>query len=352
MSFEDIVNVCITLRNFESDSDYLDFKDFWIEKLSEDDRNQLCTDLKYFTNYPYDNHIAVRHYYIGRGKSSTVLRDNIFIFYYPLFRSMKLFSTGDLITPIAFYRWNGKLYEVLLQGENYGMGYGLTGNPYILNNDDIEAFNLFRIQIEKYLSFTQLHNIPYLKKPKILNNIDNRCLLALHLYLKRSVENNNNFMIFDKLIDYTIALESLYLGRWDEGKRGNLFQRIAALLCKTLYLERRNEGKRGNLSKRIAALLCKDESEKDKISRDIKKFYDIRSDLVHASLIDPKGNDFLYKNIYNYENILRKSILAFLDLNLSYKTKADVLSQLDQAASNPDLIKTIHESLEILKLAR
>ena len=240
---------------------------------------------------------------------------------------MKLFSTGDLNTPIAFYRWKGKWYEALLQGENYAMGYGLAGNPYILNNDDIEAFDLFRIQIEKYLSFMQLHDIPYLKRPKILNNIDIRCLLALHLYLKRSVENNNNFIIFDKLIDYTIALESLYLGRGDEGKRGNL-------------------------SQRIAALLYKDESEKNKVSRDIKKFYDIRSDLVHASLIDPKGISFLCKNIYIYENILRKSILAFLDLNRSYNTKETLLNHLDQAISNPDLRENIHESLELLKLAR
>lgn len=334
MSLEDNVKVFVILRNFKSDSIYLNFKDFSIEKLSEEDMKKLCMDLKYFTNWPYDNHIVARHYYIGRGKSDTVLRDNIFIFIYPLFRSMKLFSTGDLIMPMAFYRWKGKCYEALLHGENYGLGYGLKGNPYILNNDDIEAFDFFRTIIEKYISFTRLYDIPYLKSPipylkspKMLNNIDFRSSLALHLYLKRSVENNNNFIIFDKLIDYTIALESL-------------------------YLERRDEEKRGNLSRRIAILLCKDESEKDKISRDIKEFYDIRSDLVHASLIDSKGDKFLRQNIYNYENILRKSILAFLDLNLLYKTKREVLDYLDQAASNPDLMKKIHDSLEILKLAR
>ena len=68
MSYEDDVKICVTLRNFESDSDYLDFKDFRIEKLSEDNKKQLCIDLKYFTNYPYDNHIAVRHIILAEAR--------------------------------------------------------------------------------------------------------------------------------------------------------------------------------------------------------------------------------------------------------------------------------------------
>ncbi|MGA9755822.1 MAG: hypothetical protein WBV23_11850 [Desulfobaccales bacterium] len=240
---------------------------------------------------------------------------------------MKLFLTGDLITPIAFYRWKGKWYEAILHGENYGLGYDLSGKPYIFNVDDIEAFDLFRSQINRYLSFMNFYDIPYLKRQKAFNNIDLRCSLAIHLYLKRSIEDNNSFIIFDKLIDYTIALESLYLNEKEKGKGEKL-------------------------SRRISTLLSKDDSEKGRINEDIKYFYEIRGDIVHASLIDQKGEDFLSKNICKYENILRKSILAFLDLNLSYKTKKDVLSQLDQAISNPEMREKIHDSLEILKLAR
>ena len=122
---------------------------------------------------------------------------------------MKLFLTGDLITPIAFYRWKGKWYEAILHGENYGLGYDLSGKPYIFNVDDIEAFDLFRSQINRYLSFMNFYDIPYLKRQKAFNNIDLRCSLAIHLYLKRSIEDNNSFIIFDKLIDYTIALETM-----------------------------------------------------------------------------------------------------------------------------------------------
>jgi hypothetical protein len=108
MSYEDDVQIIITLRNFESDSDYLSFDDYWIQKLSEEDKIQLGEDINSFRCNTYDNYILGRWYYIGRGKSSTVLRDNSIMFVYQLFRALKLFKTGDLITPMCFYTWKGK----------------------------------------------------------------------------------------------------------------------------------------------------------------------------------------------------------------------------------------------------
>lgn len=325
--YTDDVQICATLRNFQSDTEYLDFEDFWIEKLTEQDRNQFCKDLKYFTNYPGDNYVAVKWYYIGRGKSSSVLSDNSRIFFFPLFRVMKLFKTGDLITPLGFYSWNNKWYEMRFHGENYGLGYGLKGNPYFFKKEDIEAFKLFRKEMEKYLEYINFLDIPYRKKPRILNDIDMRCFFAIHILLKGSVENNNPFIIFDKLIDYTIGLESLYLLKNDRRKAKKL-------------------------SSRIAALLSKDESEEDQLCNHIKHFYEIRNDIVHGSLVDKEGDDFLGVNIYNYEDILRKSVLAFLDLNLKYPTKEGVINILDQTISSPDFRQQIQESLNIFKLAR
>ncbi|HYA89122.1 MAG TPA: hypothetical protein VEI57_18950 [Nitrospirota bacterium] len=100
---EDTVAVCVILRNFESDSEYLLFEErksnspfghFWIEKLSEQDKKEMCNDLKSFGMHWADNYYVAPWYYIGRGKSTTVLRDNMLMFFYPLFRSMKLYRTG------------------------------------------------------------------------------------------------------------------------------------------------------------------------------------------------------------------------------------------------------------------
>lgn len=324
--YKDDVQVCAILRNFESDSDYLAFGDFWIQKLTREDRDQLCRDLRYFTNYPGDKYLVGKWYYIGRGKSSTVLRDNGIRFFFPLFRAMKLFKTGDIIIPLAFYSWKNKWHETELHGENYALGYGLKGNPYIFEKDDSEAFNIFRNELEKYLEHITLLDMPYRKKPKIFDDVDMRCFLAIHIFLKGSLENSNPFSIIDRLIDYTTALESMYLLR--------------------------NEDKRKNLSLRMGSILGQDKCEEKQICRDIKKFYDLRSDIVHGSLMDEKGDRFLRENIYKYEDYLRRSILALFDLNLRNKSKKSVLGIVDKAGLDQDFKKDLQTSLTLLKLAR
>lgn len=321
------VQICALLRHFESDIDYLHFGDFWIEKLTEEEREKLCKDLSYFNNYPGDQHIAVEYHYIGRGEFSDFLRRRIWIFWFPLFRLMRLFKQGDLIIPICFAYVLDKWREMRFHGEDsYGSGCFSEGNPYVFKKEDIEPFNTFRKEIKTYLEHLNFIDNPYHKKPKILKEIDTRCFLAIHLILKGSIENWNPFSRIDKLIDYTIGLESLYLLR--------------------------DEDKRKHLSLRIAALLGKDEREQEEISRNIKKCYDIRSDIVHGSGIDQKGEDFLHANIYKYEDYLRKSILAFLDFNLRNPTKKAVLRILDKAILDSDLRKEIRDSLNILKLAK
>lgn len=324
--YTDDVQICGTLRNYKSDIDYLSFGDFWIQKLSAEDKLQLSKDLKHFTNHPYDNYIVVKWHYIGRGKSYSVLRDNEIMFFYPLYMTLKLFKSGDLIMPMGFYSWNKKWREKQFQGENYGSGYALKGNIYFFKENEVDVLNKFRKEIEKHFKYINFHITPYNRNPKILSDIDTRCNFAIHLFLKESVENNNPYIIYDRLIAYTIGLESL-------------------------YLQRRDEEIREHLSLRIAVLLGKNKSEEEQICHLIKQFYDIRSDIVHASLIKEKDQKYLSDNIYFYEDIFRKSILAFLELNINNPTKEKVLALLDEMISNADLKKEIKGSLNLLKLA-
>jgi hypothetical protein len=152
-----------------------------------------------------------------------------------------------------------------------------------------------------------------------------RCLFALHIYLKGTVENNDPYILFDKVIDYTMGLESLYL------------------LKEEWHRERK-------LSRRIAYLLGKDENEEDRLSKLVTKFHEIRNDIVHASLVSWEDAQFLSENIYVYEDILRRSILAFLDLNLKIPTKEEALIKIDTSKSEPEVRKEIHESLQLLEM--
>jgi len=326
---EDNVKVCVILRNLESDSDYLSFGDaydgFWLEKLTAKDKEHLCKKVSGFTNYPYDNFLLGRHYYIGRGKSMSVLQDNASWHFFPLFRAMKLFRTGDLVMPTAFYSWKGKYRSMRLHGENYGGGFGLKGNPYVFNESDVKGFSAFFTELDSYKIKESFGVIPYQKPPDILKSIDLRHQFAIHALLKGSSQHSNPFIIFDKLVDYTIALESLYLLKTDRQKGTPL-------------------------SSRVATLLGKDAADEKQLANVVKRFYDLRNDIVHASFIDDIGIDFLCDNICLYEDILRRSILAFLDLNKRAPTKEEVIKILDEAGKRPALRKDIQNKSKLLSM--
>jgi hypothetical protein len=139
------------------------------------------------------------------------------------------------------------------------------------------------------------------------------------------MENNDPFSIIDRLIDYTIGLESLYLHE--------------------------KEPKRKNLSRRLAALLG-DVGEENEYGEVVSQFYGIRSDIVHGTPLDDKKADYLCDNIYKYGDYLRKSILAFLDLNMKHQTKKVVLRMMDEHTRTVELRKVLQGSLRLLNWLR
>ncbi|MGD0280307.1 MAG: hypothetical protein ABSC11_13525 [Smithella sp.] len=331
MSVDDDVHVCAIVKNFKSDVEYLHFGDFWIQRLHKDDIEDINKNLKYFDNYPCDYYLIGRWYYIGRGKSTTVLNDNNIMFFYPLFKIMKLFRRGDLIIPLLFYRWRGKWHEMKFHGESYGLGSWIGGKDelYIFNESDVKIFNIFKEEIEPYLKYINfIGAMPYCKKYEMFNDIDTRCFLAIHILLKESIEHHNPYPVIDALINYSLALESLFILQSGNIKR--------------------------NLSARIATILGNNDTEEKQISNFVKKFYQIRSDIVHGSLIDRNDYNFLCTNIYNYRDYLRRSILAFLDLNMQKNSKKEVLKMIDESLSPRQFINKneIRDSLKILKLTQ
>jgi hypothetical protein len=327
--------ICVVLRNFKSDSECLKFtfpifSHFWIQKLTIEDKKTFCKNLKYFANSPEDNYILCYWYHFGRGESAeeALFRQSSF-FLFPLFLVMKLFKKGDLLMPFCFTYWKNKWYERQLHGEIFGLGFGFTQNFYILSRSEIDTFEkFFKTMIEeKYLKpLNFLIDSPFLKPPNILKDIDTRCFLPIHLFLKYSLNLNPHSAIIEKLLDYTIGFESLYL-KGDEHKKGK------------------------NLAKRVAFLLSENEEEKDAIFSLVKKFYEIRNYIVHASLLSSEDYDYLFKNIYEYSELLRRSILAFLDLNFRYSSKEEIVKLLDVDSLNIN-DKSIKNDLTLLQLAK
>jgi hypothetical protein len=322
---EDNIHVCAILRNFNSDSQYLSFSNsdyrphdnFWIQKLPDDTLEQLRKELKYWTPFHDDQHVLCKWYYVGRGKSGSILPDNSRAFFFPLFRLLKLFNSGNLILPSIFTTYKDRFREMPFHGDSDGIG---KDNPYVMNADDVEAFESFRKEMKDYLSNVDLLEMPYRKKHPISDEVDMRCNFALHILLKGSIENRNPYILIERLLDCTIALESLYL---------------------TKNIKRKGE----KLSLRANILL-------NDIDCDLQYFYNMRNEIVHASFLDDTQYHYLEANISRYENVLRKSILAFFDLNKDIPTKEAVLKELDQAQSNADTKVKIQNSLKVLKLAR
>jgi len=124
----------------------------------------------------------------------------------------------------------------------------------------------------------------------------------------------------NKMIDYVISLEALYLRERRELKY--------------------------RLSNRVAILIRTEEKEVEKIRRIIGKAYDLRSDIVHGAEIEPikidektiKPRDFASE----VEEYLRRSIRSFIILSKTYKNRQTILEKLDKSLFNITLRGKLH----------
>jgi hypothetical protein len=140
-------------------------------------------------------------------------------------------------------------------------------------------------------------------------------------------DEDNYFLLFDWVLAYTNGLESLYLLKSDQ-KKSEI------------------------LANRVAIVLGKDDKDENHLRDIVKQFYKVGNAIVHGSLLDEAQDSLMRKNIWSYQDILRKSILAFLDLNQKSPTKKAAVSQIRKAATDPILRRTIRESLVLLNLAK
>ena len=124
----------------------------------------------------------------------------------------------------------------------------------------------------------------------------------------------------NKMIDYLISLEALYLP-----ERQELTYR---------------------LSNRVATLLGKGIKETEEIRKIIAKAYDLRSDIVHGTDVRPikiegktiQPSDFASK----VEEYVRQSIRHFIALSKTYKKQESIVNELDKSLLNVKSRKNLH----------
>ncbi len=147
---------------------------------------------------------------------------------------------------------------------------------YILNNSEKDDLNIFMDKMENIL-------------PNVLKKENSYFLEFALRYYNFAKERETNE---DKLIDYMVVFESLYLNE-------------------ELELSYR-------LSNRMATLLGENEQKRQEIAEDIKDLYNLRSSLVHGSLydyeipkkvVDKKGIKLSQEIINNYrKNYFKRKI--------------------------------------------
>ena len=130
----------------------------------------------------------------------------------------------------------------------------------------------------------------------LVKGLDRQRFLFLELALRRFNQSYGRIGLEDRLIDYMIAFEALYLNDTDAQERGEMRFRLAL---------------------RVAQFL-RDQNQRQSLYREIRTAYDMRSSIVHGDVYEPPKVDGVVIPVEEFvsrvENYLRESLIKFLKL--------------------------------------
>jgi hypothetical protein len=200
---------------------------------------------------------------------------------------------GPLISAISSSESGKQTYTF----ELHGWAYTPTTFGYLWGFFDVSSYK--PIDIDKIPSYTLVESdIPIIKN---LSSDYSSIILQNLLGVPTDRFNSSYYGKYEnRLIDQMIAFESLYLGDDKE--------------------------LRYKLAMRTAFLLAKRESQRTKIFKDMKKAYDLRSEIVHGNI--PSNKDELRDTTQTMEEYLRQSLKKFLILISQGKSLKETLQNL------------------------
>ena len=133
-------------------------------------------------------------------------------------------------------------------------------------------------------------------------NKDNRYIEIAIRYFNFANERDSNE---DKMVDYIIALEALYLN----GDHGEFTYRLAH---------------------RAASMLGSTFDRRRVTFEKVKDAYNLRSKIVHGSS-DPKKRKITNEDVEKVNNYVRISIVKYLNLNKTHNSKKLILEKIDES---------------------
>lgn len=305
-------NITSPIENFSAEVDEINLsKELRIRRITAAEKSEYFAALfRGFGKSPYReiDVIAMKFvlettYYHKEG--TTLTKSDCLREFKDVIVAMRLFKTGVLVLNVLCSRQmvldppTGPVYS--------SIGRYLTpiGPEYTLKKSEVKPFKRFWKQYKKFQT--------------------DRATTKSNKYLKIALRRFNlgieeDYYLEDKIIDYLISLEALYLPESRE------------LTYK--------------LSNRVAILIGKEERETEEIRQTIVKAYDLRSQIVHGKMVRPikiNGKIIQPKDFtFNIEEILRKSIRFFIELSKTYKTQKTIIKELDKSLLNVKIRKKLH----------
>ena len=255
------------LRGFELESEYLDLGNFFkIKRIPASEREELWYDYYALSTFSKSDSIRVIKFCIITEQKSQA---DINTEFNHIVTSLRLWKKGNVGYDTIYYlsKWNPRGGEID-GSKSIFFGYP----PVTLKLAEVEEFKNFYKKTRR-IRFSDC---------KFLNMAINRFNYA---YERKREE--------DKLIDYMVAFEALFMKETQE--------------------------LRHRLSVRIARFLKGEYDERKDLYSKFKRIYDIRSKIVHGNSITPKelkklAVESLSELISEVEEQLRKSIKTFIDL--------------------------------------
>ena len=283
------------LKNFKSDIDEIDLgNNIKIKKLTEKDFDEMFKGMKNGISYISENEVLEIGYQIEMLESvkngSPPDYSKFMIVCYNIISALRLFKTG-IIGDVSLY----KHYYVKYKYESWEpIWQPVKGSIAMMQQiKNPSQYSLLSNETKDFVKFWNKYNSYDFNKNR---SVDIAIRRFNYAYEKELTE--------DKLIDYIIILEALFINNND------------------------NTELNYKLALRTALFIGSENEERKQIRKDIKKAYSLRSKIVHGSFII-KELEELQGLMPKIEEYVRLSIKIFLNFN-----------------SNPEeIIKKIEENL-------
>jgi hypothetical protein len=280
------VKIIAPIVGFTSDVETLDFGEFVICKVRSENLGNFLRSMRITKEISFEiaaqllsNYLLCYEYSVEDGEMNP--SDKTWMRIENLVKTFRLYKSGNV----------RNYFHIIVPSTG---GYMYTG--YVKGG--FLNYHFSSSEIEDFLEFQEILTT------LIPNELDknNRYIEIAIRYFNFANERDSNE---DKMVDYIIALEALYLN----GDHGEFTYRLAH---------------------RAASMLGSTFDKRRETFRNVRDAYDLRSQIVHGGS-DPKKRKITNEDVEKVNNYVRMSIVAYLNLNKTHNSQKLILEKIDES---------------------